>query len=155
MTMGTGTLKYDLKVDKILFKIYASSDLRMLALKNGDIDICTIPIASKDDFQADKKMTIVEWGNDWTDFIGFNCSKAPFNDPAFRKALHYLIDKKFFVKKLQQGYAVPQYSVIPAVNQFWSDPHCPTYGAGLSMEKRIEKAVQILKKAGYTWESEN
>ena len=155
MPMGTGTLKFDLKVDKILFKFYASKELRTLALKNGDIDLCTIEIASKDDFKADKKMTIVEWGNDWTDFIGFNCTKAPFNDPAFRKALHYLIDKKFFVKKLQQGYAVPQYTVVPAVNQFWSDPKCPTYGAGWSMKKRIKKAVKILKKAGYTWESKN
>ena len=155
LPMGKGTLKYDLKVDKILFKFYASSELRTLAFKSGDIDICIIPTAGKDDFLGDKKMTIAEWGNDWTDFIGFNCTKAPFNDPAFRKAVHYLIDKEFFVKKLEQGYAVPQYSVIPAVNQFWCSPGVPKYGAGMSMQQRINKAVQILKKAGYTWESEN
>ena len=155
LPMGQGTLKYDLKVDKILFKFYASSELRMLALKKGDIDIGGISIADKDDFQANKKMTIIEWGNDWTDFLGFNCSKAPFNDPAFRKAVHYLIDKEFFVKKLQQGYAVPQYTVVPGVNKFWSDPNCPAYGAGMSLEKRINTAVQILKKAGYSWQSEN
>jgi len=155
LPMEKGKLKYDMKVDKILFKFYASSELRLLALKNGDIDICKIPIANKDDFKASKNMTTLEWGNDWTDFIGFNCKKAPFNDPAFRKAVHYLIDKEFFVDKLQQGYAVPQYSVIPVVNKFWSNINCPKYGRGMDMNKRIQKAVEILKKAGYTWESEN
>ncbi|RLF95892.1 hypothetical protein DRN50_03015 [Thermococci archaeon] len=155
LPMGNDKLKYDLKVDKILFKFYASSETRILALKNGDIDICTIPAADIADFEADPDMTILEWGNDWLDFIGFNCTKPPFNDPAFRKALHYLIDKEFLVDKLQQGYAIAQYSVIPAINTFWCNPDCPTYGMGMSMEERIQKAIEILKGAGYTWESES
>lgn len=155
LPMEKNKLKYDLKVDKILFKLYASSEARILALQNGDIDICTIPAANRDDFEKNSDMTVLEWGNDWVDFIGFNCTKAPFSDPAFRKAVHYLIDKEFFVDKLQQGYAVPQYTVVPAVNLFWSYQGCPTYGKGMSMADRIEKAVSILKEAGYSWESEN
>ena len=155
LPMGSGKLTYDLKVDKILFKLYASSETRIMALKNGDIDICTIPAASKDDFEKNSDMTILEWGNDWVDFIAFNCIKAPFSDPAFRKALNYLIDREFFVEKLQHGYAIPQYTVVPAANEFWSYTGCPTYGKGMNTEERIQKAVDILKQAGYSWESES
>ena len=76
------------------------------------------------------------------------------DNKAFRQAVATLIDKEFLVDTVQQGVAIPVYTMVPEGNGAWYNPDVPLIGIGLTRSERIERAVALLKEAGFTWETE-
>lgn len=82
----------------------------------------------------------------------FNTLKYPFNIPAFRRALVFLVDRK----KLTEAY----FNAVPPVNPLglgpqqvteWEDP---TLAASInSIKYDPQMAKEILKSAGFSWDS--
>jgi ABC-type transport system substrate-binding protein len=85
--------------------------------------------------------------------MGFNVRKPPFNDASLRRAIATLIDKDFIITRILQGRGVKMNSIVPPGNRFWYCPDLSSCGVGLSREDRLRKSYDILKKAGYTWET--
>jgi len=77
-------------------------------------------------------------------YIGLNERRAPFDDPAFRRALSTAIDRRLIIGAAYKGYATPANSVIAPVLTFWHDP------AVDKMETGIDVAKKILEDAGYS-----
>lgn len=77
-------------------------------------------------------------------YIGLNERRAPFDDPAFRRALSAAIDRRLIIGAAYKGYATPANSVIAPVLTFWHDP------AVDKMETGIDVAKKILEDAGYS-----
>lgn len=80
-------------------------------------------------------------------FIALNHNRAPFSDPAFRKALVAITDQEFVVEAVWKGYAVPANSVIAPALEFWKNDELKWPQGGL------EQARQFLKEAGYEWDN--
>jgi peptide/nickel transport system substrate-binding protein len=76
-------------------------------------------------------------------------TKKPCSDVNFRRALYHAIPKREIVKVAFGGRAtVAKNTPISPKLTFWHNPHLEP------IEYDIEKARQILKDAGYTWDSE-
>jgi peptide/nickel transport system substrate-binding protein len=141
-------------IDGILYKIFGTSDVAILALKKGVIDMYWkgIQPGYLDDLQKDHNIQIFSSEKSALYFMGFNLRKPPFNDISLRQATAALIDRDFIISRILQGYGTKMFSIVPIENKFWCcqdvDHHCE----GLPRNKRVLQAYEVLRKAGYTWE---
>lgn len=155
---GTGLVIGDQElgphVQNILFSVYGTADVAILALKKGDIDYYWwdiqpgyIPDLKKQenvDLYFNKKSALY--------YLGFNLRRAPFNDRALRQAVATVVDKDFILTRILQDYGTPMHSIIPSGNHFWHNPNVRQYGSGETKTQRIQAAVRILRDAGYSWD---
>jgi ABC-type transport system substrate-binding protein len=141
-------------IDTILFKIFGTSDVAMLALKKGTIDMYWQGIQPGyiESLQRRPDVRIFSTERSALYYMGFNVRKPPFDDPLLRRAVAVLVDKDFIVKRILQGYGNRMVSIIPAGNIFWHNPDLIDYGQGLTREERIRTATRMLAEAGYSWE---
>lgn len=140
-------------VDDLVYTVFGTSDVAILALKKGSIDMFWWPIQPGYLADLSRQAEIRLFSNEKSAlyFMGFNLRRPPFDDPALRQASAYLIDKDFIVSRILQGHGTKMFSVVPAENRFWYATNLPRYGDGLSRESRIKSAYRILVEAGYTW----
>ena len=138
----------------IIFKVYGTADAAVLALRKGEIDFYwnSIQAGYLDQLKDDKDIKLYVNNKSGLYYLGFNLRKEPFDDVALRRAVATLVSKEFIIKRILQGYGEVLHSLIPPGNSFYYNPDVPKYGYGLSMDKRIKMAYDILRQAGYTWE---
>jgi len=143
-------------VDGILFKIYGTSDVAILALKKGDIDMFWWDIQPGYIKDLKKQSNIRVFLNQKSAlyYMGFNLRRPPFDDKILRQAIATLINKEFILTRILQDYGSPMRSIIPSGNTFWYNPNGRQYGEGLDNRERFRRAYVLLKKAGYTWDIE-
>ncbi|WP_457553221.1 ABC transporter substrate-binding protein [Desulfobacula sp.] len=143
-------------IDSILFKIYGTSDVAVLALKKGDIDMFWWDIQPGyiNDLKTQPDIQVFLNKKSALYYMGFNLRKPPFDNKILRQAIATLIDKEFILTRILQGYGSPMRSIIPSGNTFWYNPNVRQYGTGLNNKERFKKAYEMLKKAGYTWDTE-
>ncbi len=141
-------------VEGVIYRMYGTSDVAILALQKGEIDMYWWGI--QPGYVADLKQNpdIELFCNPKSAlyFMGFNLRKPPFDDKVLRQAIATLIDKKFIITRLLQNYGVPMDSIVPPGNRFWHNPNVSRYSRGLNHAQRIQRAYAMLKQAGYTWE---
>ena len=144
--------------DEIVIKFFGSNDTMVQALKAGEIDYARV--ISPDQFKAlgtepDIK-TVNGAANGWTE-LGFNTygtgtgntikgggpSTKALQDPLFRDALGYAIDKQKLVDNVIGGFGTIGSTQVPPVLKAWHvDPTTPrTFD--------IEMAKSKLEAAGY------
>jgi peptide/nickel transport system substrate-binding protein len=84
--------------------------------------------------------------------LGFNLTKAPFNDVEFRKAVAYAIDRQAISTKAEFGYvtAASQTGLVVPGQKDWLDPSIPNQGI---FNYDPKQAADILDKAGYKKDS--
>ena len=144
--------------ESTIYSIYGSQDAAVLALKKGDIDFMLNPLGLSKGFQEQLRgedgLTTIENASDGLRYLGFNFRKEPMDNKAFRQAVATLIDKEFLVDTVLQGVAIPIYTMVPEGNGAWYNPEVPLIGKGLTRQDRIGRAVELLKEAGFTWETE-
>jgi peptide/nickel transport system substrate-binding protein len=140
-------------VDDLVYTVFGTSDVAILALKKGSIDMFWWPIQPGYIADLGRQAEIRLFNNEKSAlyFMGFNLRRPPFDDAALRQAAAYLIDKDFIVSRILQGHGTKMFSVVPAENRFWYATGLPHYGDGLSRESRIKTAYRLLVEAGYTW----
>ncbi len=140
-------------IDGVLFKFYGTTDVAMLALRKGEMDMYWhhIQPGYMSVLQKNPHIRIVNSPKSAIYFMGFNTRRPPFDDVALRKAVEVLVDKQFIVKRLLQGRGSEMWSVIPEGNKRWYNPGLPRPGQGLNRKQRIKLAFRILSSAGYSW----
>jgi ABC-type transport system substrate-binding protein len=159
-TLGEAVLEYieGPHAESTIYSIYGSQDATVLALKKGDIDFMLNPLGLstglQDQLRGEEGLTTVENSSDGVRYLGFNFRKAPMDNKEFRQAVATLIDKEFLVDTVLQGVAIPIYTTVPEGNGAWYNPDVPLIGKGLSRAERIARSVELLKGAGFTWETE-
>lgn len=141
-------------VDSILYKIYGTSDVAVLALKKGEIDYYwwDIQPGYLKDLKEQDNIKLFFNKKSALYYMGFNVRKLPFSDKELRRAIATLINKKFILTRILQDYGTPMHSIVPSGNHFWYNPNVKKYGYGQTTEEKIKAAYEILKTAGYTWE---
>ncbi|MFQ5340770.1 MAG: ABC transporter substrate-binding protein [Anaerolineae bacterium] len=142
----------------IVFSIYGSQDAAFLALANGEVDYVLNPLGLARGLreQAEKGKGVKTYTNaDYGMFyLAFNMRKYPMSEYEFRQAFDIVIDKEFVVNSVLQGTVFPMYSTMPPGNGFWYNPDVPKPYVGMSREERVNKAVEVLKAAGWSWTQE-
>ncbi len=141
-------------VNGLLFKIYGTSDVAILALKKGTLDMFwwTLQPGYIADLRKDTHIRLFSNEKSALYFMGFNLRRPPFSDVRLRRAMATLIDKKFITHRILQNQGAPMYSIVPAENRFWCCEDVPRYGDDLTWEERVRRAFRILSNAGYSWD---
>jgi peptide/nickel transport system substrate-binding protein len=140
-------------IDGILFKFYGTSDVAILALKKGNIDMFWwgLQPGYLDDLEKEAGIQVFHNQKSALYYMGFNLRKPPFDDVVLRQAIATIIDKEFIISRILQGYGTVLHSVVPPGNAFWHNPQVPHYGEGLNHAQRLKIAYHMLKAAGYSW----
>lgn len=114
----------------------------------GDIATTVLPVATMSDL-ADQNdfLSFMEVPSHSTMFVWLNNEKAPFSDPAFRKALRAATNKQRVVIEGWQGFGiVAGEGNVPTPLARWHNPDLPV------VEFDVEAARAILEEAGYGWD---
>ena len=141
-----------------LYRILGNQAAAVMSLIGGQVDFILNSLGLQRGFQEQlsqaQGVSTIENNVNGFRFMMFNLRKYPFNIKEFRQAVSILIDREYICEKVLQDIAFPQYSVVPPGNSFWYNPDTPQLGKGLTRTQKIEEAVKLLKKAGFTWEAE-
>ena len=142
-------------VGSLLFKTYGTSDVAIMALKKGDIDYYWWDVQPGyiEDLKKQGDIDVFFNKKSALYYMGFNVRKAPYSDKSLRQAVATVIDKDFILTRILQNYGTPMHSIIPSGNQFWHNPNVRKYGQAMDRSQRIKAAADLLKNAGYTWET--
>ncbi len=157
---GDKVLEYEVgpHVDTAIFSIYGNQDAAVLALTNGDVDYLFNPLGLEKGFQdrirSADGLDIVANPDNGVFYLGFNVRKVPMSIREFRQAVATVIDKEFVSQSILQGAALPMYAMVPEGNAAWHNPNVSKLGQGLSRGERVQRAVALLKSAGFTYEQE-
>ena len=145
-------------VDSTIYSIFSNQEASILALKKGDVDFMLNPLGLQRGLQQQLEgqpgLANIENPSSGFRYLGFNFTKPPLDNKAFRQAVAVLIDKEFLTGTVLQGVAIPMYTTVPEGNGFWYNPNVSLLGKGLSRAERTAQAVELMKDAGFTWEKE-
>jgi len=129
------------KADNVVFKFTKENSVRASDLMTGGTDI--IDGVDPNDIAKLKSsnMKIYQADGMNINYMAFNCSRAPFNDPKLREAISHAINRDELVKYLYQGYASVANSPLPSF--------IPGYDKTVQpYNYDVAKAKQLLKDAG-------
>lgn len=126
----------------IYFKIIMDSNVQLIALRKGEIDLAGIQPKDLEMMEKENKVNIFKYDRMLYSYFGFNCQKAPFDNPDVRRALAYAIDKKALIKTVTKGLASPAYSPSHPIS--WAyNPEVEKY------EYNPKKAKELLFSQGW------
>jgi len=140
-------------VDQVSYQAVKSNDTTLLLLlrKQADYSYLFIPDPEKAFVEKDPKNNHYWWPVTNTNILYLNTTKAPFNDVAFRRALAYAIDTKPLSEKAYYGVIAPANptGIVPGQQPKWLDKSVKD----IAYTYNVSKAKEILRNAGYTWDS--
>jgi len=142
-------------INGILYKFYGTTDVAMLALRKGEIDIYQqhIQPGYLGILEKEKTIEVLTCEKSALYYLGFNARRPPFNDVNLRRAAALLINKDFIIERLLQNQGTIMWSIIPPGNTQWYNPELAHSGEGLERNERIRRAYALLSAAGYTWDT--
>lgn len=145
-------------VDGLLFRIYASTDSAIDALKRGDIDYIWWEILPDKltQLKKDSNIKISENPQNSLFYLSFNTRRRPFKYKEFRQAMSWLIDRNYIKDRILKGYGEALTSIVPPGNKIFYNGNTEDYGTSekMSRKQRENKAKEILKKGGFSWDND-
>lgn len=132
---------YPAKVSKMHWDVLKDDNARLTAALANTIDVMEgvpAPFVEKLTGAGWKVDEVPGYNNP---FLMFNTTKAPYDKPEVRQAIHYAIDKQTLVDSTLEGKAEVSTSFLPKAN--------PDYKkAAVQYDYSPEKAKELLEKAG-------
>lgn len=130
-------------VDTVAFKVVPESATRQADLERGFVQIIDpvqpneVATLNNSDFAS-----VIQTPSTALTHIGFNTTKAPFDDVRVRQAVSMLINKQEIIDGIYDGFAIPaEGPLAPKVFGYAEDLK--------GIEYDIEGAKALLKEAGY------
>ena len=125
------------------FKVVASNDAMLLALKGGTVDMC-VRVSAAQAGQLTNSFVINEGSMNLVQALYLNNAVEPFNDVRVRQALCYATDKNEIIDIAFEGKGSPLgSSMFPAFGKYFMPELTDTYTTDIS------KAKELLAQAGY------
>ena len=116
---------------------------RLIALQNGEIDVCIDPNNSElNIISDDPKLELIQYKGTNLVYFAFNVSKAPGNDQKLRQAIAYAINYDDVIKASYEGLA-------EKASSFWG---WHQYGYAEDIEGYnydLERAKKLMSESGY------
>ena len=124
LSQGSGTQSYTSNlnvgpfVDRIVYKVIANQDQRMLALQQGNIEMDTsfFDPSYLDIIGANPNISFYIALRNGYRQIAINCRDYPLNISGLRRAFAYAYNKTEVTEEMMNGFAIPHDSVVPQVN---------------------------------------
>jgi peptide/nickel transport system substrate-binding protein len=133
-------------LDKVVFRIVPEVGNLETQLTAGAIDyIEGVPPQDAKRLAATPGLALIAFDNPMFDYIGWNGSKPPFDDPEIRRAMTLAIDRNAIVEDLLYGYG--RISTGPLLSTWWAAD--PTLAA---FPYDPNEARRILAAKGYSAE---
>lgn len=129
------------KLDKVVFKFIKENSVRASELIAGSVDAIDGIDPNDINKLKESKLNLFQSKGMNINYMGFICSRAPFNDPKLREALSYAINRDELVKQLYQGYSEVANSPLPSFIPGYSKDVKP-------YEYNPDKAKAMLKELG-------
>jgi len=151
------------KIDEVIYQTYQNQDTMAQDLKTGAIQTgWNVPSAQFEPLGAEPDLTGIRAVTIGFDQLGFNCADQKIfpkstghpvlQDPAFRSALQWAVDKDKIVAIGYNGNAAPADTIV--TRDFYSDEAdfhwSPPVGDPATYTFDLEKARAALDAAGYT-----
>lgn len=138
----------EVQLDKVVFKIIPEASTRIMALNSGDVDMSIkIPESDVAKLEQNAKITVHRKLSTFTDFLQFNCAKAPFDDVNVRKAVANAIDTEGIVENILYNIGVAARGRPYSPVMMYSSNDLQLYS------QNREKAKSLLADSG--WKDEN
>ena len=148
----------ELAADEVFIQIFKNADTQYQAFRSGELDYSSV---NGDQFAAlageANVVTVAGVGNGFTE-LGFNAYSKPIEgggastkalqDPAFRDAIGYAVDKELLVERAIKGFGEVGTTHVPTFQTKWHVE--PTALRTFN----IETAKQKLEAAGYVLDGE-
>jgi peptide/nickel transport system substrate-binding protein len=133
-------------VSGIILKVVPAVGTRIAAMETGELDVIPLTRESADRFLNDKRFkTAVKKDALNFVFVEFNYKRPPFDNPKFRAAVGWAIDKKSIVEGAWGGFATLNLNPIPVGVAGWDDKIGKQYGIGFD----LRKAATMLDELGW------
>jgi peptide/nickel transport system substrate-binding protein len=131
------------KVDRLIVKVIPDNEVRLLALRKGDIHFAYgIDYQHFDSIQNSKDLKLHTTTTLGISFLALNCEEKPFDNLKVRQAMNHAINRERIFKNVFYGYGAKADQPIPP--HWWGhNPKVPPY------EYNPEKAKKLLAEAGY------
>jgi len=131
------------KTETLTIRNIPENSTRLIALQNGEIDVCDGPNSTElDIIKGDSKLKLKEIDATSMTYFAFNTRKGPGADHNFRMAMAYAIDEEELLIAGANGNGKTS-----AVNWGWS-----TFGYDASLkpiERDLDKAKEYLSKTSH------
>jgi peptide/nickel transport system substrate-binding protein len=115
----------------------------ILALRQGDIHIGSVPADLVEQFESDPEFSIIEPPGLWSMRLHFNLRDIPvLQQKEVRQAFAYAIDQDDLVNKVLRGAGVPGNPGMLPPDHIWHNPDVPQY------EYDPEEALRLLERVG-------
>ena len=136
-------------INEVAFLPISSGNAELNRYKAGEVDITNIiPLEHYRSLKKEIPDEIITTPMLGTYYYAFNTKRAPFDNADVRKALSYAINREAITQYILGQGQKPAYAFTPeAVNGF--TPPASQYGQ-MTHKERLDKARQILSKAGYS-----
>jgi peptide/nickel transport system substrate-binding protein len=131
-------------LDELQILFIGEDQTVLSALETGEVTLAGIPTQNLADVQANPDVTVDENFLTEIRYVGFNTSKAPWDNVELRRAFAYATDKEEFAILAWDGLATPLYQPLPPT--IWG--HNPELDE-TSYHFDPELAAQMLDELGY------
>ena len=131
------------KVKGIIYRIIPEDLTAVTEFELGNIDILTIPASEYTRYKRDplKRDLISSIRGLNTYYIGLNCSRPPFNNPAVRKAMNFAIDREKILNTIYEGRGRLAKGPLPDVLRRWD--------IATRYDYNPDKARELIRKEGF------
>lgn len=130
------------KVEGIIYRIIPEDLTAVTEFELGNLDVITIPASEYSRYKDSPKwknlISSIQGIN--TYYIGFNCSRPPFDNINLRNAVAYSIDREKILRTFYEARGRIAEGPVPDILREWKPP-------GL-IEYNPEKAKRIVKESG-------
>jgi peptide/nickel transport system substrate-binding protein/oligopeptide transport system substrate-binding protein len=137
------------RVNGIIYRIIPEDLTAVTEFDLGNIDVLTIPAAEYARYRTDPAMkgriSSSEGLN--TYYLGMNCSKPPFNNPALRKAMNYAVDRDKILGTLYEKRGRPAVGPLPDLLRKWKIQPFYTHD--------LRKAGELVRNEGFAGRTVN
>jgi len=143
----------------VSYTVFADEEAAVAAMKSGDIDAILDPNGLSEDGSAAldgaDDVTLERSPANSVRYLGFNLTRAPMSEPAFRQSLALLLDREAIAEAILPG-GEAAYTMLSPANEPWFDQDRAESIAAPYREdlgSRLESALSLLQSAGYEWDT--
>jgi len=129
--------------EAIEFRPYIDASARVIALQNGEIDVCiNPPVNELQKLEEDERIAVLEKTGTRLFYFGFNVEAQPWNNQTLRQAVACAIDRQAVLDAAVYGKGALQTTVLNrGLWGFYDDMEGFNYD--------VERAKELMAEAGY------
>lgn len=130
--------------------VYGSQDALATAIANGECDRTRYVLtpALVDRLKTVKNVVAKGYPSHGLYHLSYNNRIKPFDDPAFRQALNFIMPRQMISQLVLLSYADPGASIVSPTNAQWHNPSVTV------PPENVKTARALLAKAGYSWDGQ-